>query len=461
MFATGDPTLASIGRFLQGAGGVFALIGAAYHRHHPLPGLARGDADRGDPDVRHGGRLGRPVRSSALPSRAGCQWNQFWIVMGFVGLAIAGLLLAFIPRREAAPRPPDPRARAAGRRRRRSRWGRVPQSAVDSLRPDRRPDVHPDDDLRHGLGRALPAGRPRHALLAWRCCARPRSRSAGSSAVRCWACSPTGSAGASPSSSAARPSCSSASPSSSTARRACSRPSVSASSPGSPPGAAMIPYTVIKEANRPEHSGTATGVVNFINFSFSALLGPVFGGLLMRASGGGERELGHYQAAFQPLLYGVGLAIVLTLFLRETGQRGPTGRRPRDLTIDGRPDRRRTRPASIWRTRWQDQVARSARPPATNAASRRSSARVSGRRRSTSATSSSRTSRPITATRRSSRARPSEPRRSGQSCRPCSSRSARRACSTSRRSRARSPRTTPAISTRTTRSSSACRPTRR
>ena len=31
-------------------------------------------------------------------------------------------------------------------------------------------------------------------------------------------------------------------------------------------GAAMLPYTVIKEANPPEHSGTATGVVNFLNF---------------------------------------------------------------------------------------------------------------------------------------------------------------------------------------------------
>ena len=37
-------------------------------------------------------------------------------------------------------------------------------------------------------------------------------------------------------------------------------------------GAAMIPYTVIKEANRPEHSGTATGVINFLNFSLTALL---------------------------------------------------------------------------------------------------------------------------------------------------------------------------------------------
>jgi MFS family permease len=85
-------------------------------------------------------------------------------------------------------------------------------------------------------------------------------------------------------------------------------------------GAAMLPYTVIKEANRPEHSGTATGVVNFINFSFSALLGPVFSGLLTRVSAGGERELSHYQAAFQPLAWGVAAAILLTLLLRETGR---------------------------------------------------------------------------------------------------------------------------------------------
>jgi MFS family permease len=85
-------------------------------------------------------------------------------------------------------------------------------------------------------------------------------------------------------------------------------------------GAAMLPYTVIKEANPPQMSGTSTGVINFINFTFSALLGPVFANLLLRASGGAaEMELGHYQAAFQPLLFGVALAIVLTFFLRETG----------------------------------------------------------------------------------------------------------------------------------------------
>jgi len=85
-------------------------------------------------------------------------------------------------------------------------------------------------------------------------------------------------------------------------------------------GAAMLPYTVIKEANPPEVSGTATGVVNFLNFTFSALLGPVFGWIMRRVSGeSAQLNLEHYQTVFTPLLFGVGLAIVLTLLLRETG----------------------------------------------------------------------------------------------------------------------------------------------
>ena len=78
--------------------------------------------------------------------------------------------------------------------------------------------------------------------------------------------------------------------------------------------------TIIKEANPPEMSGTATGVVNFLNFTFSALLGPVFGWILMTVSGGASTmTLAQYQTAFEPLLYGVTLAIVLTLVLKETG----------------------------------------------------------------------------------------------------------------------------------------------
>ena len=85
-------------------------------------------------------------------------------------------------------------------------------------------------------------------------------------------------------------------------------------------GAAMLPYTVIKEANLPQFGGTATGVINFLNFTFSALLGPVFGWMLQTVSGGASQmKLEHYQSAFVSLLYGVAIAIVLTLFLKETG----------------------------------------------------------------------------------------------------------------------------------------------
>jgi MFS family permease len=85
-------------------------------------------------------------------------------------------------------------------------------------------------------------------------------------------------------------------------------------------GAAMLPYSVIKEANPVEFGGTAIGVINFLNFSLSALLAPVFANLLHRAShGADQRELTHYQVAFVPMLVGVCLAIVLALLLRETG----------------------------------------------------------------------------------------------------------------------------------------------
>ena len=85
-------------------------------------------------------------------------------------------------------------------------------------------------------------------------------------------------------------------------------------------GAAMIPYTVIKEANPSQYSGTATGVINFLNFTFSALLGPVFGWLFQTLSGeSNQTPLEHYQMTFKSLLYGVSLAMVLVSILRETG----------------------------------------------------------------------------------------------------------------------------------------------
>jgi MFS family permease len=82
---------------------------------------------------------------------------------------------------------------------------------------------------------------------------------------------------------------------------------------------AMIPYTIIKEANPPEFNGTSTGFINFICFTSSALVAPVFGWIMQSVSAGKTPGPEHYQVTFQPLLYGVGLAIALTFALQETG----------------------------------------------------------------------------------------------------------------------------------------------
>ena len=86
-------------------------------------------------------------------------------------------------------------------------------------------------------------------------------------------------------------------------------------------GSAMIPYTVIKEANPPHLGGTATGVISFVNFSLSALLAPGFTWMLRNASSGADTmELPHYQTAFIPMLLGVAVAVALTFLLKETGK---------------------------------------------------------------------------------------------------------------------------------------------
>ena len=320
LFATGEPSLAGVGRFLQGAGGVFALIGAVYMATTYFPAS----------------RAATLIGATQMFGMAGGSAGQF-----LVGPAIAGgLFVERVLDRDGRRRCSDRRAsvlphsqkptvcRVKAAAPSQSDWAqtgdrgvrrRVPQSAIHPVRADRRPDVPADDDLRHGLGRALPAGGPRPALFAGRAALGLRAVRLDHRLSAAGRCCRTGSAAASRSSPAARSCCSSCLVLILYGPPGLFPPYSLGLVAGIASGAAMLPYTVIKEANRPEHSGTATGVINFINFSLSALLGPVFGSLLMRVSGGGERELAHYQAAFQPLVFGVAAAIVLTLFLRETG----------------------------------------------------------------------------------------------------------------------------------------------
>jgi MFS family permease len=91
-------------------------------------------------------------------------------------------------------------------------------------------------------------------------------------------------------------------------------------------GAAMIPYSMIKEVN-PDHVKASTaGAMNFLVFTFSALLGPVFGLALQRLSDGKALTLTTFHWADQIWGGAIGLALILTFFLRETGAVGAARR---------------------------------------------------------------------------------------------------------------------------------------
>src|SRR5689334_11181525 len=87
LFATGDSTIASIGRFLQGAGGVFALVGAAYIATTNFP-ASRAATLIGATQMfgMAGGSAGQFVVGPMIGG--GLRWNAFWLGMGLIGLAI-------------------------------------------------------------------------------------------------------------------------------------------------------------------------------------------------------------------------------------------------------------------------------------------------------------------------------------------------------------------------------------
>ena len=313
LFATGNTQVASLGRLMQGAGGVFALVGAVYIATTSFP-ASRAATLIGATQMfgMAGGSAGQFVVGPLIGG--GLPWQQFWIATGIAGLVISAVLYAVLPSQGAAPARGDwlrPALRAMGivfRNPQSILCGAIaglifiPTTIFDMVwgvrfLQDARGFDYGTAVLRSAL---VPVGWMIGCpLLGWLSdrIGRRKPVIIGGAAMLfaslAWIL--FGPASVLP-------------------------PYLLGLAAGVGSGAAMLPYTVIKEVNPPELSGTATGVVNFLNFTFSALLGPVFGSALARASGGAtSMALEHFQTAFEPLLYGVGLAIVLTLLLKETG----------------------------------------------------------------------------------------------------------------------------------------------
>ena len=321
LFASGNPTAAGAGRFLQGAGGVFALLGAIDVATRAFP-PERAATLIGATQMfgMAGGSAGQFVVGPMIAT--GITWRQFWIGMGVAGMAIAAVLLLIMPKGQPAgaasgagsPSPGIRPGLAAS-------FGAVfgnPQSILCGLIagllfiPTTIFDmVWGVRYLQEGHGIAYAEavlrsasvpfgwiiGCPLLGFLSDRLGRRKPVILGG--AVVLFACTAWALYGS----------------------PAVLPPYVVGLTAGIASGAAMIPYTVVKEVNPKHLGGTATGVINFVNFTLSALLGPVFAGALRRASGGAEvMALAHYRTAFTPLLYGIATAMVLTLVLKETGR---------------------------------------------------------------------------------------------------------------------------------------------
>ncbi|TFF37777.1 MFS transporter [Mucilaginibacter psychrotolerans] len=86
-------------------------------------------------------------------------------------------------------------------------------------------------------------------------------------------------------------------------------------------GAAMIPYTIIKEANPDKVKGSATGAINFLTFSITALLGPVFASRYGKNLQTATDHAQHFRQAGGFLLLITAAALIVSLVIKETGPR--------------------------------------------------------------------------------------------------------------------------------------------
>ena len=312
LFGVGSLEAANLGRFLQGAGGVFSLVGAVYiaskfFRDSLAATLIGATQMFGMAGAAAGQFLVGPLIARGVP------WRSFWICSGIAGLLLALVLLLVTPREKFGNQVDDWTTSAAKSLR---VVFRNPQSILCGLIAGLLflPTTILDMTwgvrfLQQGHGfdygeavirsATVPVGwiigSPLVGLLSDRLGRRkPVIVSASFVLFACVAWVLYGERDAIP-------------------------PYVVGLVAGIASGAAMLPYTIIKETNPRELAGTATGVISFVVFTLSAAVGPVFGWILHHSSGGEQMALEHYQTTFQPLLWGIGLAVALTFALKETG----------------------------------------------------------------------------------------------------------------------------------------------
>ncbi len=313
LFSTGNANIASVGRFLQGAGGVFALIGAVYIATKNFP-ASQAATLIGATQMfgMAGGSAGQFIVGPLIGS--GVRWNTFWLAMGVGGLVIGAVLYFVTPaeapaaNRERGLKPivqafatvfKNPQSILCGLI---SGLLFIPTTIFDMVWGVRYLQEGHGLDYADAVMRSATVpfgwiiGCPLLGFISDRIGRRKPVIMGGAIVLLfmlAWGL--YGRPGVFP-------------------------PYMIGLIIGIASGAAMLPYTVIKEANPPQYGGTATGVINFINFTFSALLGPVFGWRFMNASGGAVTPtLRDYQTTFSPLLVGVFIAIILVWILKETG----------------------------------------------------------------------------------------------------------------------------------------------